>query len=402
MTDPRAQRRRPRDRRQQILTAAAEQFRSAGYHNVGMADIAEAVGITGAAVYRHFRSKRDLLLAVVQDAFDRFATVWAQDYEDLDALLSAIATLSLQWPDIGVLWEREVVHFLPEQQHELRAQVLAAVAPVRAAIAGARPDLEPDVVDLLLWAVMALSASSGYHSVKLQPGRYRERFVEAAHAICMTTSIASTHGRHVVPASPAPKGKLLPASRREAVLTTATRLFSQYGYQSVGVDDIGAAVGITGATLYYHFTSKSAILTAVLTRCFEAMFFDLAGALDTADSPGEALDLVLQSTVRASIEHGTVIGALLNEIGSLPAEEAQMLRQVRRDYVAEWVALLVAHRPGLSEAEAQVLVQATTSMVNSLLLVPHIAGRPTSGQELVTLGRAVLGLADQPVTAGNH
>jgi transposase len=33
------------------------------------------------------------------------------------------------------------------------------------------------------------------------------------------------------------------------VLTAATRLFSQYGYESVGVDDIGAAVGITGAPL---------------------------------------------------------------------------------------------------------------------------------------------------------
>jgi AcrR family transcriptional regulator len=396
MTDPRAPRRRPRDRRQQIVAAAAEQFRAAGYHNVGMAEIAEAVGITGAAVYRHFRSKQDLLLAVLQDAFDRFATVWTQDYEDLDALLSAIAAMSLQWPDIGVLWEREAVHLSAEQQHELRARVLAAVAPVRAAIARARPDLQPDVVDLLLWAVMALSASNGYHSVKLQPGRYRARFVEAAHAICMTTSIASADGGHVVPVSSALKGKLLPASRREAVLTAATRLFSQYGYESVGVDDIGAAVGITGATLYYHFASKSAILTAVLTRCFEAMFFDLAGALDAASSPGEALDLVLQSTVRASMERGRVIGALLNEIGSLPAEEAQTLHQVQRDYLAEWVALLVAHRPGLTEAEAQMLVHATVSTVNSLLLVPHLADRPSSAQELVTLGRAVLGLADQP------
>jgi AcrR family transcriptional regulator len=402
MTDPRAQRRRPRDRRQQILAAAAEHFRSAGYHNVGMAGIAEAVGITGAAVYRHFRSKQDLLLAVLQDAFDRFATVWALDYEDLDALLLAMATLSLQWPDIGVLWEREVVHLPAGQEHELRVQVLAAVAPVRAAIARARPDLQPDVVDLLLWAVMALSASNGYHSVKLQPGRYRARFAEAARAICATTSIASTNGGHVVPASPEPKGKLLPASRREAVLTAATRLFSQYGYESVGVDDIGAAVGITGATLYHHFASKPAILTAVLTRCSEAMFFDLASALDAASSPGEALDLVLQSTVRASVEHGRVIGALLDEIGSLPAEEAQTLRQARRDHVAEWVALLVAHRPGLTEAEAQVLAHSTVSMVNSLLLVPHIAARPASGQELVTLGRAVLGLPDHPITAGNH
>ena len=45
--------RRPRDRRQQILAAAAERFRASGYHNVGMTEIADAVGVAGPAMYRH-------------------------------------------------------------------------------------------------------------------------------------------------------------------------------------------------------------------------------------------------------------------------------------------------------------------------------------------------------------
>ncbi len=39
-------RRPPRDRKQQILAAAGELFREHGYHNVSVAQVAAAVGIT--------------------------------------------------------------------------------------------------------------------------------------------------------------------------------------------------------------------------------------------------------------------------------------------------------------------------------------------------------------------
>ena len=51
--------RRPRDRKQQILAAAGELFREHGYHNVSVAQVAAAVGITAPALYRHFKNKPD-------------------------------------------------------------------------------------------------------------------------------------------------------------------------------------------------------------------------------------------------------------------------------------------------------------------------------------------------------
>jgi AcrR family transcriptional regulator len=381
---------RPRDRRKQILTVAAERFRTSGYPNVGITEIADAVGITGAAVYRHFRGKQDLLLATIQDAFELFATVWGRDYADLRGLLTAMSALALQRRDIGVLWEREVTHLPVEVQRELRAQFLGAAEPVRAAIAKARPDLPPDAVDLRLWGVMGVLVSVGYHSIKLDPKRFQTRFVESTYSICMATPAASDDDSAVIVAR-GPGGSLLPASRREAILVAATRLFSGRGYQSVGVDDIGAAAGITGASVYHHFASKSAILTAAMTRCVEAMFFDLSTVLETAESPAAALDRLLRYFVRTSVEHPRM-GTLLSQTTSLPDEERQQLRQSQHDYVAEWVALLVAHRPDLSEADARALVQATISQIHALLRIPHLRHRPAFDRELVMLGRAVLGL----------
>lgn len=48
-------------RREQILAAAAELFARGGFHGVGIDDIGHAVGISGPALYRHFRSKDAML-----------------------------------------------------------------------------------------------------------------------------------------------------------------------------------------------------------------------------------------------------------------------------------------------------------------------------------------------------
>lgn len=55
---------RTRDRRAEIVTAAAQTFATRGYGNVGMRDIAEVVGIRGASLYHHFSSKEEILYEI--------------------------------------------------------------------------------------------------------------------------------------------------------------------------------------------------------------------------------------------------------------------------------------------------------------------------------------------------
>lgn len=396
VTQPRAPVRRPRDRKHQIVTAAARQFRQSGYHNVGMTDIAVAVGITGAALYRHFSGKQELLLAAVRDAIDQIAQVCHRDVRDLDELLTAMGVLTVGRPDSGVLWERELRHLPPDVQHDLRGELRAAVAPLRAAIGNSRPSLAEQDVDLLLWAVLAVFASPGYHSGGPESGHVRDLLVEAASALCRSSRIPGrpSHGSPSGVGRPgdAGLGRLLPASRREAILTAAMRLFGERGYQAVGMDEIGAAAGITGASLYHHFPGKSAILATALNRCLEAMMFEVSGAFDAAADPAQALHLILSACVRTSLEHGEAIGALLGEITSLPDDDRRSIRAMQHDYLTEWTALLGQLRPELSEPDARVLVHATFTVVHALLRTPRVRSRPALDGELVALGEAVLGL----------
>ena len=58
--------RRPRHERvAEIMSAARDVFRSHGYEDAAMAEIASRVGVVEGAIYRFFESKRDLLIQVI-------------------------------------------------------------------------------------------------------------------------------------------------------------------------------------------------------------------------------------------------------------------------------------------------------------------------------------------------
>jgi len=64
-------------------------------------------------------------------------------------------------------------------------------------------------------------------------------------------------------ASPKPKPTM-----KERILESADRLFYLKGIRAIGVDTIAAEIGISKRTLYNHFPSKNALISAYLERRF--------------------------------------------------------------------------------------------------------------------------------------
>jgi AcrR family transcriptional regulator len=68
-------------RREQLLANALEVFARQGFHGTSMNDVAEAAGVTKPVLYQHFASKRELYLALLDDAgrqlLDAIATATA-------------------------------------------------------------------------------------------------------------------------------------------------------------------------------------------------------------------------------------------------------------------------------------------------------------------------------------
>jgi AcrR family transcriptional regulator len=63
------------DLRQQILSTAKTLLIKHGYHGLSMRQIAEAVGVSKAALYYHFKDKEELLLAILVDYLEEIEAV---------------------------------------------------------------------------------------------------------------------------------------------------------------------------------------------------------------------------------------------------------------------------------------------------------------------------------------
>lgn len=68
---------------QRVLDVALDLFSEHGFAGTSLQDIADRLGVTKAAVYYHFRSKDDLLLALVEPAIDELMAMAAEADSDL-------------------------------------------------------------------------------------------------------------------------------------------------------------------------------------------------------------------------------------------------------------------------------------------------------------------------------
>src|SRR3954471_21092782 len=67
-----AVKRRPKDRKNQILEQAVRLFTERGFHSVKLEDIAEAAGVTARALYRHYDNKQALLAAAIRTGQEQY------------------------------------------------------------------------------------------------------------------------------------------------------------------------------------------------------------------------------------------------------------------------------------------------------------------------------------------
>lgn len=95
-----------------------------------------------------------------------------------------------------------------------------------------------------------------------------------------------------VPASPrtrsaaAPAGYATGRQRREQIVATAAAVYTEAGYDGASLREIAKRVGISHATLKYHFPSREALLAAVLERRDEQ---DAARVPSDADADADAV-----------------------------------------------------------------------------------------------------------------
>jgi AcrR family transcriptional regulator len=155
------------------------------------------------------------------------------------------------------------------------------------------------------------------------------------------------------------------------VVAAAAQLFRTHGYAATRLEDIGAAVGMTGPAVYRHFASKQALLEAILERAMERAKGDVAAVRDAKPargaprSPREALEELVRRAVEQAVDESDLVTLVWRESGQVPAEARRRLARDQRAILAEWYAALRAVRDDLSREEMRTAVRAAVALIHS-------------------------------------
>ncbi|MER6626935.1 TetR/AcrR family transcriptional regulator [Streptomyces sp. NPDC000987] len=166
-------------------------------------------------------------------------------------------------------------------------------------------------------------------------------------------------------------------TRRDQILKEAARLFAERGFHGVGVDEIGAAVGISGPGLYRHFPGKDAMLAELLVGISGQLLTGAKRRLKEADGTagaGAVLDSLIEGHIDFALDDRPLITLHDRELDRLRDSDRKLVRQLQRQYVELWVEVVREVYPGLAEPVARSAVHSVFGLLNS---TPHL-GRPGS------------------------
>jgi AcrR family transcriptional regulator len=301
-------RRSQAENRERLLGAGRELFASQGYPATTHKQIVSLAGVSTAVLWRNFGSKSQLLLEVVIEPFGAFV----EDVVTAVASMDARAGDGLAAPFVADLYRRLLPH-----QRNLRALLTALQSAdgeglmrefgirLDTLFAQLRPHLGADdaASDEVRQAEVALRVAVGMvttavvlHDWFFTPEQYAdpERVIGVLSSMCafgtrvdswstgppVSHSPESDEQRDGGLSEPPAQIPELPDGRqrrgssdvRQALLASATRLFSVSGFSATSYRDIASAAGTSESALYRHFGSKSNLLVEGVLKPFTDAF----------------------------------------------------------------------------------------------------------------------------------
>ncbi|MEV6216207.1 TetR/AcrR family transcriptional regulator [Nocardia sp. NPDC051833] len=381
-------RRRPKDRKIQIMRAAARAFSARGYYPVGVDEIAAEVGISGPALYRHFANKYALLVAAAEEGARglRDCAAAADDPSlpaeaRLDALLTAVAEQNIDFRREAGLYRWERRYLEREDRVRIRAFYRELEAMVAAPIAELHPGESPDNVTLRAVGALSSLASIAAHRTTLSHSRILALQLDMSWAIVRADLPPAPAA-----AEPDRQNRGLPVtSKREQLLTEAIRIFGRNGYHESGIEEIGAAVGINASSVYRHFDSKADLLAAAFHRTGDRLAVAIGEALAESESRADAARRIADRYARLTFATPEIMPVYYAEFSNLPQAEQHRLRAIQRQNVLEWANLLDG-----DPIEARFRVHAAIGQIIDVGRLLRFDSRPEQLARLAALTGAVL------------
>jgi AcrR family transcriptional regulator len=162
--------------------------------------------------------------------------------------------------------------------------------------------------------------------------------------------------------------------RKPEILEAALDLFHQKGFHQVGMDEIGAAVGVTGPAIYSHFPSKTSLLVAIFDRTADELY-NLGPDVSEAEGPADGLRRLVVHHVDFALKSRALISIWIRDTKSLPDVEQERVRELQRQYRDVWVNKLRELHTDMGHPEALSVVQGVFNLIGSVAFYEPKLGR---------------------------
>ncbi|MGW1465927.1 TetR/AcrR family transcriptional regulator [Streptomyces sp. NPDC002308] len=345
---------RPRNRRQLIVEAAGRVFSERGYHAASMEEVAAGVGITAAALYRHFPNKYALFAECADVMVDGLVTALdaVPPGATLADVLAAVTRVTVAHRASGGVYRWEARYLSREDRRRLGAKFDRLAERVDEAVQREYP--RPDE-RLRAMAALGAIGSITMHHTSIAQRRSEELLLASALRVAASGPAAGPPGAHLVVELPA---QPVPRTRRAEILAAAIPLFARDGFVSVTNGQIAEAVGLTPSALYRHYPGKIDILAAACLQAAGLLAQGVERSLREVAGPFDAIVALAATYVAYSFEYTELNSVAEAEVAGLPTGLRRPLVLAQREHIAVWEQQLRLARPGLDPRQARVLVHA--------------------------------------------
>lgn len=129
---------------------------------------------------------------------------------------------------------------------------------------------------------------------------------------------------------------------RDRLFAAAADLIGERGFHGTTVDDIVERAGVAKGTVYYHFKSKEALFDALLHEHLTQLAEAFRAAVDTADSPADALPALIRSELDYIQANRAASKLFMSEVWRADRAWCDTLRVLRERYVSVFREVLDA------------------------------------------------------------
>lgn len=180
-------------------------------------------------------------------------------------------------------------------------------------------------------------------------------------------------------------------SRLQEVLDVAARIFAEKGYRGTSLNDIGEALGMNKASLYYYVRSKDDLLRRLILRAGRHLR-DVSQDPELARLPAmAALERLVREHCRVAFEHRHELGVLvhqrryLDSLGEVSGRERAYVDRLK-SVIARGVA-----QGAFRRVDPAIAAQFVLDTVNGLLRWYRPKGRASRNEVAEEVWRFVRG-----------